>query len=444
MSTDSHTPSLADGLDTSGALDDQIFISVDDHLIEPPEMFDGRLPAKFQELAPRLVTKDDGSQVWLYDGNEIASIGVNAVVGKPPEEWGLEPDRLSNMRKGCYNVHERVRDMNAAGVLAQLNFPSFAQFCGQRFYRTKDKELGLAVLRAYNDWTLESWVGEYPDRFMACGLVPLWDPQLMAEEVARLAARGCHAVTFSEEPSKLGLPSLYSEHWDPFWAACEANEVVVCFHLGSSSSMPVTAPGAPYEATSALAPTSLLYTATDLVWAYFLRKYPNLKVALTEGGIGWIPYFLERTDWVYLRHHHWTGTDFGDRLPSDVFRDQVITCFIEDSAGLALRDRIGIDMICWEMDYPHADCTWPAGPESFAGSIAQLSREEADKITHLNAMRLFHFDPFSRRSRESSTVGALRALAGDVDLSYHHNEQVQGRGPVHATADMLASAFVSN
>jgi len=386
-----------------------------------------------QELKPFLPAE---WHPWLDNGGPgmagryYANMGSGRMDDAVREEDGLaagDPDWVVQQLMTKYRIDLGVLTGSIIGVAIQ-----------------HDWRFQTALVSAYNDWTLESWVGEYPDRFMACGLVPLWDPQLMAEEVARLAARGCHAVTFSEEPSKLGLPSLYSEHWDPFWAACEANEVVVCFHLGSSSSMPVTAPGAPYEATSALAPTSLLYTATDLVWAYFLRKYPNLKVALTEGGIGWIPYFLERTDWVYLRHHHWTGTDFGDRLPSDVFRDQVITCFIEDSAGLALRDRIGVDMICWEMDYPHADCTWPAGPESFAGSIAQLSREEADKITHLNAMRLFHFDPFSRRSRESSTVGALRALAGDVDLSYHHNEQVQGRGPVHATADMLASSFVSN
>lgn len=443
MTVDEHIPGLADGLDKTGALDDLIFISVDDHVIEPPDMFDGRLAEKFVDRAPRVLTKPDGSQVWFFDGKEIPSIGLNAVVGKPKEEWGLEPDRYSNMRTGCYNVHERVRDMDAAGVLAQMNFPNFAQFCGQRFYRAQDKELGSAVLRAYNEWTLEGWVGEHPDRFMAVGLVPLWDAQLMAKEVEWLASKGCHSVTFSEDPSKLDLPSLHSDHWDPFWAACEANEVVVCMHLGSSSSMPITSPGAPIEATQTLAPTSLLYCATDVIWAPFLRKFPNLKVSLTEGGIGWIPYFLERIDWVYDHHRHWTGTDFGDRLPSEVFKQQVITCFIEDKAGLQLRDTIGIDMICWEMDYPHADCTWPGGPESFASSIALLNRQEVDKITHENAIRLFKFDPFRYRSKQSCTVGALRATAGDVDMSYHTNEQVQGRGFVHAKAEDLSGHFVS-
>jgi hypothetical protein len=100
-------------------------------------------------------------------------------------------------------------------------------------------------------------------------------------------------------------------------------------------------------------------------------------------------------------------------------------------------------MICWEMDYPHADCTWPGGPESFSSSIALLNRQEVDKITHENAIRLFKFDPFRYRSKQSCTVGALRASAGDVDMSYHSNEQVQGRGFVHAKAEDLSGHFVS-
>ena len=180
-------------------------------------------------------------------------------------------------------------------------------------------------------------------------------------------------MTFSEDPSKLGLPSLHSDHWDPFWAACQDAETVVCMHLGSSSSMPQTSPGAPIEATQTLAPTSLLYCATDIVWSGSCSASHGCKVSLSEGGIGWIPYFLERVDYVYKNHRHWTGTDFGDRLPSEVFRQQVITCFIEDHAGLELRHRIGTDMICWEMDYPHADCNWPAAPESFAPSLDVLT-----------------------------------------------------------------------
>ena len=122
----------------------------------------------------------------------------------------------SQIRKGTYDIHERVRDMNVNGVLGSMCFPSFPQFCGQLFSRAQDKELGYVMLQAYNDWHIDEWCGSYPGRFIPLSLPPIWDPELMAKEVARVAAKGCHAVTFSEDPSKLGWPSLHSEHWDPF------------------------------------------------------------------------------------------------------------------------------------------------------------------------------------------------------------------------------------
>jgi predicted TIM-barrel fold metal-dependent hydrolase len=435
--------SFADQLDTSGVLDDLIFVSVDDHIIEPPHLFEGRLPAKYQDLAPKVVTRDDGAQAWVYDGDEVYSMGLNAVVGRPPEEWGLEPDRLEDMRKGCWDVNARINDMNIAGVLGSMSFPSYAQFCGQRFFRSKDKDLGLAVLQAYNDWHVDEWCGTHPDRLMPLGIVPLWDPELMAAEVRRLDSKGCHAVTFSEDPHKLGLPPLHDRHWYPFWEACEQLGTVVCLHLGSSSSLPATSPGSVIETSQTLAPLSLLSTATEIVWSPFLRDFPDLKIALSEGGIGWIPYFLERIDYVYRHHRHWTGTNFGDKLPSDVFKEHVISCFIEDRPGLRLKDEIGVDMICWEMDYPHSDSSWPAAPESFAPSLEHLTREEIDKITYQNALRLFRWDPFRHRRPEDSTVKALRSETDDMDLLYKSAERLRNKGVMHPRAEDLTAHFVS-
>jgi len=406
-------------------------------------MFEGRLPTKFQDRAPRVVTRDDGAQAWVYEGSEVTSMGLNAVVGRPPEEWGLEPDRLEDMRKGCWDVDARVNDMNVAGVLGSLSFPSYAQFCGQRFFRSQDKDLGLAVVQAYNDWHVQGWCGAHPDRLIPLGIVPLWDPELMAAEVRRLDSMGCHAVTFSENPYKLGLPPLHDAHWYPFWGACEDLGTVVCLHLGSSSSLPETSPGSVIETSQTLAPVSLLTTATEIVWSPFLRDFPDLKIALSEGGIGWIPYFLERVDYVYRHHHHWTGTNFGDKLPSDVFKEHVITCFIEDAPGLKLKDDIGVDMICWEMDYPHSDSSWPAAPESFGPSIEHLTRAEIDKITHQNAIRLFRWDPFQKRTKEESTVRALRSLTSDIDLLYKSAERLRGKNVMHPKAEELNANFVS-
>jgi predicted TIM-barrel fold metal-dependent hydrolase len=401
-------------------VDDLVLVSVDDHVVEPPHMFDGRLAARFHEGAPRVVHKDDGTDVWTYDGKEIPNIGLNAVAGRPPDEYGMEPTSFDEIRPGCYDIDERVRDMNANGVLGSMCFPSFPNLCGQLFARSSDKELGLAVLQAYNDWHIDEWCGSYPGRFIPLALPPLWDPRLMADEVHRVADKGCHAVSFSENPEKLKLPSLHSDHWDPFWEACCDEGTIVCMHIGSSSTLVITSVEAPIDVLISLQPVNIVQAAADLLWSPVLRKHPTLRFALSEGGIGWIPYFLDRVDWIYQRHHQWTGQDFGDMLPSQVFRDRIVTCFIDDPSGLESRHRVGVDTICWESDYPHSDSTWPASAETLAKSLEpldDLTESEVDAITHANAMRHFRFDPFAHRPRERCTVAALRAEATDVDVT---------------------------
>jgi hypothetical protein len=153
------------------------------------------------------------------------------------------------------------------------------------------------------------------------------------------------------------------------------------------------------------------------MWSKILPKFPGIKFALSEGGTGWIPYFLERIDRTYDLHHLWTGQDFGSKLPSELFREHFLTCFIDDPVGVQLRDRIGIDNVCWELDYPHADSAWPHAPEELGVVLADAAPDDVAKITHENAMRWYSFDPFVSRTREDSTVGALRAASPDHDVS---------------------------
>jgi predicted TIM-barrel fold metal-dependent hydrolase len=399
-------------------IDDLVLVSVDDHVVEPPNLFDDRLPAKFVEFAPRFITNPDGTNAWLYNGEVLNNVALNAVAGRPREEYGIEPTSFTQLRPGTYDHDERVKDMSANGVLGSLCFPSFPQFCGQLFARTEDKDVALAMVRAYNDWHIDEWCGSHPGRFIPCAIPAVWDPEVMAAEIRRVAKKGCHALTFSENPSKLGWPSVHSDHWDPVWRACSEESVVVCMHIGSSSQLTITSPDAPMDVMITLQPMNIVQAAADLVWSPTLRKFPDLKVALSEGGIGWIPYFLERIDYNYDRHHAWTGQDFGSKLPSDVFNEHILTCFIDDKFGMASRRALDIDMVTWECDYPHSDSTWPESPEVFAESMVDVSDEDIDKVTHLNAMKHYNYDPFSvLGGREKCTVGALRATVEGHDVA---------------------------
>ena len=400
-------------------VDELVLVSVDDHVIEPPGVFEGRVPAKYADAAPRFVRRADGTMAWVYEGVVIPNTAINAVAGRPMAEYGFEPVCLEEIRPGCYDIHARVKDMDANGLLGSMCFPSFVRFCGQIFLEHGERDQSAAMVRAYNDWHLDEWAGSYPGRFIPLALPILWDPELSAAEVRRVARKGCHAVTFTSNPHALGLPSLYTDHWDPFWRACEEEGTVVCMHLGSSSTVPMTSPDAPVEVLYSLSPMGLMEAASDLLWSPIFRKFPTLRVALSEGGIGWVPYFLERVDYVYRQTQYWSGMDLGGRLPSEIFSEHVILCFIDDAVGVDNRHRLNLDNIAWESDYPHSDTTWPRSPEAAMRYLARLPAEEIDKITHLNAMRHFQYDPFAHIPREQATVAALRSRAVGWDVGVH-------------------------
>jgi predicted TIM-barrel fold metal-dependent hydrolase len=400
-------------------LDDLIFVSVDDHVVEPPHLFEGRMPAGYADRAPKVVTTDKGDDVWTFEGAQIPNIGLNAVAGRPKEEYGIDPTSYEEMRRGCWDIHERVKDMSAGGVLAAMCFPSFPSFSGRLFLDTEDRGLATAVVRAYNDWHIDEWCGLYPERHIPMAIPMLWDPEATAEEIRRVSAKGCHSLTFTENPATLGLPSFHSEHWDPMWRALVETGTIMNVHLGSSGQLAVTAPDAPMDVMITLQPMNICAAAADLVWSRVFKEYGDLRVALSEGGTGWIPYFLDRLDRTYDMHHTWTGQDFGDELPSDVFRRHILTCFIADPIGMKLRHDIGIDNICWEQDYPHSDSSWPTAPEELV-AVAEdcgASREDVDKITHENALRWYRFDPYAHRPKERCTVAALRAEAEGHDVA---------------------------
>jgi len=394
-------------------VNDLILVSVDDHVVEPPEMFEEHLPEAYRDRddVPHVIRTEAGDDVWVYDGRQFPNIGLNAVSGRPRDEYGVDPTSYEEMRRGCWDVDARIDDMNANGVLASMCFPSFPRLCGQVFAEADDKALAHTLVRAYNDWHVHSWCGRHPGRFIPLGLLPFWDVELTVAELRRLKGMGVNAVSFSENPSKLGLPSFHSDHWDPFWATCEDLEMIPCLHIGSSSVITVTSPDAPFDVTATLQPMNIVSAAADLVWSPVLRRFPRVKIALSEGGVGWLPYFLDKVDLVYRKQSGWTHQDYGDELPSDVFRERIITCFLDDQVTPDVAARAGTELMMWECDYPHSDSDWPESPEVALAGLAALDDATINQLTHGNALRVFGGDPFAVRAKESCTVGALRAEA---------------------------------
>ena len=366
-------------------------ISVDDHLIEPPDLFDGRMPAKLVDRAPRVVELDGGSQAWEFDGAHYPNIGLNAVIGRPKDEWSMDPVRFDDMRPGCWNIDARIADMDTAGIWASLCFPSLlAGFAGTMFAKASDPELGQACVRAWNDWHHEVWAGTAPDRIIPLQITWLNDPAVAADEVRRNAARGFKALSFPENPHHVGLPSVHTDHWDPLLAACEETETVVCLHTGSAAWSAGQSPGAPLELSTTLFPVNGIVATADWLWARIPLRFPRLDVALSEGGIGWVPMLLDRLDYV-MAHSGIGGAGVWDAdiTPSEAVQRNFWFCTIDDPSTLDARERIGVDHIMVESDYPHADSSWPDTQVLLETRLAGLAADDVRKITHENASRLF-------------------------------------------------------
>jgi predicted TIM-barrel fold metal-dependent hydrolase len=403
-------------------MDDMILVSIDDHFIEPPDLFENHVPARWRDAVPKVVRNEDtGVDEWVFQGQRTSTpFGMAATVGWPKDEWGFNPGSYSELRPGCFDVHERVRDMDANGVLASMNFPTMAGWNARTFAESEDKELGLVMLRGYNDWVLDEWCASYPGRFIPQCIVPMWDVELVADEIKRVADKGCRSISFLETPHVQGYPSFLSGYWDPMMQAlCDTN-VVLSLHIGAGFDVIRRPAEAPVDHLMVLACQISAITAQDLLFGPTLRQFPDLKVALSEGGIGWIPFYFDRID-RHVWNQEWLhgADDFGGKKPSEVFREHILACYITDPSGLALRDRIGIDIIAWECDYPHTDTTWPNSPELAWAELqeAGCADEEVHKITWQNACRFFDWDPFRHTERDDATVGALRARATDVDVT---------------------------
>ena len=391
-----------------------LIISVDDHVLEPRDLWQQELPASVRDRGPKVSREkvrlefkgghygfernvEDGTwcDVWLFDDLAVPTGFLHAPAGVPRNQQRNVPATYEDFRAGTYDQAARLADMTENHVEAAVNFPNiFPRFAGQGFAERSDKDLSLQCLRIYNDWMIDSWcAGDGRGRLIPLTLVPLWDPALAAEEVRRCAAKGSYAIAFSENPFRLGLPSLYTGQWDVLFAACEETDTIISMHIGSSSTMPTTADDAPLATSMSLYAQNAQGSLCDWVFSGTLTRFPDLKISYAESQVGWMPFQLERMDSVW--RDGVGGVDL-PIAPSEQARGRVFGCMFDDLIGLKCRNEIGLGQILFETDYPHSDGTYPHS-RKIAHSLfaaAGMNADECHAVLRGNAIAAYGLDRF--------------------------------------------------
>ena len=373
-------------------------MSADDHMIEPAHLWVERVPSKYRDDCPRIV-EVDGRQAWLYEG-ELTYIPMGSCRALPGfDEAGYPPApgtaRFDEIRPGCYDPVARLEDMDIDGVWGQLCFPNYARFAGHRFFlNVKDLELGLACLRTYNDYLLDEWCATDPARLFGAVILPLHDLDLAIAELERVLAKGARALAFSENPTVLGLPSVHTDHWDRLWSVVDEAAIPVCMHIGSSSRLVTTSADAPPTVLVSLNGLNSMMACVDWMMSGILERFTNIKVILSEGGAGWIPYIVERTDKAFHDKRIKPNASIGQTAkrgtipPSQLFREHMYVCLVDEQFALRSLGDILVDNLLWEGDYPHGDGLWPHNHDYLEKALAEVPDEDAVKIAETNLRKL--------------------------------------------------------
>jgi predicted TIM-barrel fold metal-dependent hydrolase len=368
-------------------------ISVDDHLVEPPDVWSQRLSASMALRGPRVERSSVGGDQWVFEDQVVPLLGLTAVAGGGEAAY-RETISFADMRRSCFDAAARVAALDRDHIAASACFPTWVGFSGTRLSAAHDKELGLACIQSYNDFVIDEWCAAAPGRYIPIVLVPLWDPLAAANEAERTASKGARAIAFSENPSKQGYPSIHDpgRRWDRLFAVVAEAQMPLCLHIGSSSH--IYHPPSPDSPVTVLFTTDYLnaqYTLIEWLLSDNFDRFPGLRICMSEGGIGWVPHCVERCDFKWQRYAKWSSSP-PKNLPSSYMRDHVSVCLMEDDFGAQQIERIGVDNVMVETDFPHADSRWPDSHGTIGDRVAHLAPGDQHKVLRGNAERLFRWD----------------------------------------------------
>ena len=374
-------------------------IDVDTHVSELPDTWTSRVPAAMRDRVPRVEQDAKGRDIWVIDGERVSLAGLLATAGVG--DFKDYPSTFGEMHPGAYDADARLRYMDDMGIWAMVMYPNVAGFGSQQFLKLRDPELMLACVEAYNNWQTD-WASADPRRLLPVTSTPFWDIDASVREVRRCAEMGHRGILFTGEPHKFGQPLLGDRRWDPLWATAVELDVPISFHIGSGNMeggmtkemMAVYGKMATFTAGSVEVFLKNGIQLSDLLLSGVLARFPDIKFVSVESGIGWIPFVLEALDYQFLGNRVVEERPDLDMLPSEYFARNVFACYwFEQVAPRRLLDKVGVDRILFETDFPHPTSLY--GDEvhdRIASGLSDSTPEERRAILWGNAQALYKVD----------------------------------------------------
>jgi predicted TIM-barrel fold metal-dependent hydrolase len=288
--------------------------------------------------------------------------------------------------------------MDDMGIWAMVMYPNVAGFGNQQFLQLGDPELMLACVEAYNDWQTD-WASVDPRRLLPVTSIPFWDIDAAVKEVRRCADKGHRGILFTGEPQAFGQPFMGERHWDPLWETAVDLDLPISFHLGSGDMEDglgrekVAAYGRMSTFTSGSVNVFLKngFQMSELLLSGIFVRHPEVQFVSVESGVGWIPFTLEALDYQFMGNRVFDEHPEFDRLPSEYFKTNVHACYwFEQVAPRRLIDKVGVDRIMFETDFPHPTSLYGDDVHTaIANGLGDSDEETRRKILWANGQKLY-------------------------------------------------------
>ncbi|MEY2455566.1 MAG: uncharacterized protein QOK06_660 [Acidimicrobiaceae bacterium] len=365
-------------IDVNGQNGQQVVVDADAHVMEPRELWNDYLEARFRERGPRFASTERGLNALLIDDQLIAASAFELSRGAST----LGSDRPATRHA---TIDGRLADMDSEGIAAAVLFPTMGLYLAE----VRDPALLAALCRAYNNW-LSDECAQGQDRLHGAALVPLADVDAAVIELERVIDRHDAKVVMVRPNPASGRP-LHHPAYDRLWERAAAAGVVIAVHEGWSAGVPTL--GSDRFDNSAIEhalshPFEQMAACTGLILTGVLERHPALRVGFLESGGGWVPYLLHRMD-----EHFEMWPSFMSKVtlkPSEYFVRQ---CFVsidpQEPHIDPLVAAIGDESIVWATDYPHADSVFPGAVDLLRRGMEGLSLVSQERILGFNAQRFF-------------------------------------------------------